>query len=136
MFFRVWILGVIICLGSLFTLCWPIGCFILLLLFAMPVSCKTSYERQKQASGLSSNSLSYGIKSMKKQKRNFLIINMVFSNTKLLNDFFKKLSLSLDDIYIKTTGNVQNISCYDSHSDDYNAPEKSYLPYNIYHSND
>ena len=44
-------------------------------------------------------SLSYGVSSIKKQKTNFKIINLLFRRVPVLKKILKKISLFCDDLY-------------------------------------
>lgn len=137
MFFRFYILIILGSLSVLPTSLWFGGILILIWFISMPISGVSYYKRWKaHHSILNIKSLSYCIKSIKRQKQNFKILNIILRK-KILIQFFKKLSILLDDINVKASH---------KYIDDYpiqrvchlNAkvhnPIYSHLPSNLYYS--
>lgn len=80
-----------------------VAAMILLWLISIPIKGISRYKRWKEHQAiLYPKTLSFCIKSMRRQKQNFKVIEFLIRNKKLQN-FFKKVSILMDDINIKIT---------------------------------
>ena len=102
MFFRFYILAIICSLAVLPTSVWVVGAMILLWLISIPIKGISRYRKWKKHHALNPKTLSFCIKSMRRQTQNFKVIEFLIRN-KNLQKRFKKLSILLDDINIKVT---------------------------------
>ena len=108
MFFRFYILGILMTILFLFTSVWAVSFVLLMWLILMLFKALFNYKKFKRERSICySNTLSFCIKSMKKQKQNFRIINFVIRQ-KSIQVIFKKLSILLDDINVKKSSNFTN----------------------------
>lgn len=103
MFFRFYILINLFCLLLLSTALW-FGAIIIIswLLFIAIISISRYKEWKNSQKKHHSKTLSFCIKSMRRQKQNFKVIEFLIRNQKLQN-FFKKVSILMDDINVKVT---------------------------------
>jgi hypothetical protein len=101
MFFRFYILGILSCLLVLPTSLWSGGALILAWLISIPVKGISRYKNWKEHQGIFyPKSLPFCLKSMKRQKQNFRIINKLL-RIEYSRIYFKRLSILLDDINVK-----------------------------------
>jgi hypothetical protein len=139
MFFRFYISTTICSLAVLPTSVWVVGAVILLWLISIPIKGISRYRKWKKHQAiLYPNTLSFCIKSMRRQKQNFKVIEFLIRN-KNLQKRFKKLSILLDDINIKvTSGYVEDLpKTYHSRMNDiYYSPSYSHYSCNIHHRSD
>lgn len=105
MFFRIYIFSILGCLLLLLTPLWGISYVILFWLLIILIRMHFYYKKWKKQQAIQcSKTLSFCIKSIKRQKQNFRIINLLLKKEALKN-YFKKLSIFLDDINVKTINN-------------------------------
>lgn len=100
----------------------------------------SKYNKWRKAQMGTEKSLSFGIKSMRRQKQNFKLIIVIFARYPDLQKFFKRASIIFDDMHIKIKyGNkVDSIQPPISGSEDdyrYHPLYKSSSS-NIYHRKD
>ena len=139
MFFRIYILTIICGLGLLFTDLWFAGALILIWFISIPIRGISFYKKWKKNLEVESKSLSFGFKSLEKQKTNFRLINSVCGELTTFKMLLKKLSLLLDDINIKRGGtshqHYSHTNTVDQMRDDdyrYNSCYSGYS-FNIHH---
>lgn len=136
MFFRFYILIILSCLSLLPTTLWFGATVIIIWLLFIAITSISRYKQWKSGQKLLfPKTLSFCIKSMKRQKQNFKIIAFLIRNESL-QKHLKKLSILMDDINVKATSNFDhNISYVES---DHQSPfvySKAYsdCPENLYH---
>lgn len=96
MFFRLYLflnLAVLVFIGAL-------GHFAFVLLLSWP-AIALNHSKWKKSQAHIEKSLSFGIKSMKRQKQNFKAINFVFAKVPLVQKLLKKASILLDDMHVR-----------------------------------
>ncbi len=136
MFFRFYILGILGATFFLFTSVWAVS-FVILMWFLLILIRMPSYYQdfKKKQFMLCSKSLSFFIKSMRRQKLNFRIINFLIRQ-EYVKIFFKKLSILLDDINVKRCRNFEHsVSISDDNTmnqDHYYNPSYSGYSFNIH----
>lgn len=136
MFFRFYVLALICSLAVLLTSVWVVAAMILLWLISVPIKGISRYRRWKEHQAiLYPKTLSFCIKSMRRQKQNFKVIEFLIRNESL-QMLFKKLSILMDDINVKSTSNFDhNISSGHSDYQSSFVYSQSYsdCPENLYH---
>lgn len=134
MFFRVYILLIILATRLLFTDISFVALLGLIWLLPLPVRGKSYYKAKKKAQVHQPRSLSFFIQSMSRQKTNFRMINKVFAKSLKLQKFFKELSILLDDINVEFVHPGYDISMDTTRSrtDDITCASRSYLPQNVH----
>lgn len=138
MFFRFYILALLCSLAVLLTSVWVVATMILFWLISIPIKGISRYKRWKEHQAiLYPKTLSFCIKSMRRQKQNFKVIEFLIRNKKLQN-FFKKVSILMDDINIKITSKyAEDMTKTSDHFNPhiYN-PIYSHMSCNIHYSSD
>ena len=140
MFFRFYILGILITIFFLFTSVWAVSFMLLMWFLLILFKALFNYKKFKRERAIFySHTLSFCIKSMKKQKQNFKIINFVIRQ-KSIQVIFKKLSILLDDINVKKSSNFTNNVSISDHKvvnkDHYYSPSYSGYSFNIHNKSD
>lgn len=136
MFFRFYILGTLGTIFFLFTSVWAVSFVMFMWFLLILVKAPFNYKKFKRERVICyPRTLSFCIKSMKRQKQNFKIISFLIRNESIQKPL-KKLSILMDDINVKSTSHFDN-SISSSHSD-HQSPfvySHSYsdCPENLYH---
>lgn len=140
MFFRFYILGLLVSLYFVLTSS-SIIAFIIFFWFLLTMARMFFYYRswrKKQALICEYKTLSFCIKSMRRQKHNFKIITFLIRN-KALQTLLKKFSILLDDINInkkhELTDDFPLYNKVDSNSH-VHSPVYSHMSCNLYYSQD
>jgi hypothetical protein len=106
-----------------------------ILCIMLPNAIKDRKKWKSSSGNLSKKSLSFGIKSMQRQKENFWVIDKIFSNHNSISSFLKQQSILWDDLHVKFTyGRTSFNSDHNSATDRRLNPAYSHLVDNIYYS--
>lgn len=127
MFFRIYIFSILSCFLLLLTPLWGVSYVILFWLLIILIRMHFYYKKwKKQQATHYSKTLSFCIKSLKRQKQNFRIINLLLKEEALKN-YFKRLSIVLDDINVKIISNYDD-GIYLSHTHEVIKNDHRYNP--------
>lgn len=130
MFFRIYIMIIIMLTSLLFTDVYFVSLLLLLWFCSIPMRRNSYFKNKRNTMPLHRYSLSCGMKSMKRQKSNFKIINKLCSWSPRLNQFFKRLSVALDDRHVKV---VQSTYTIPENSNNKYSLSAQYHPSNIHY---